>query len=517
VDQVTVAVTAKKAQESLSPGSDINAKALSLYADSDGVSLGKVVDLRARSSVTTTATLKDEDNATVEREGVSIRVHYRRGGGYINTHEVILSTDAGGMVSYTVTGPSNTSGTNDRADIVEFVELNADGSATDRTAEVKIHWIEEDVFLASDSITLPTYVLAGTPSVSIRVHQWDQYGNPYRSHSRQQTEVRVTGTDATDTAKTDVGTAAGDQANLTERRQVISRGYASWTPRVRVAAEDEIDVHYDVRQLARNSHGAAVRVGTATDPNEVADFAAWVALGASSAQSRMRVVDALRTTYNDARVLVAGTGATVGTAGENLHPDEIDDDADGATGVLTDYADPRDSGNDPFVYGAPRNAPEGANPEWSDDLNSDALDTYQDYEGVTKTAQGLVAAPDPVALADDNSTSDGTGSVLVVEKANSADTGRYNVDLVGGTATATEFLADTQAEDETDDRPELVFSFDDDDIFLDNTGDEGRVITIVAFRNLLKDSTTSSGNEVEVLTYNVDGTSTFSVKANTGG
>ena len=173
---------------------------------------GKVVDLRAQSSVTATATLKDEDDNTVEREGVDIRVHYRRGAGYTNTHEVILATDAEGMVSYTVTGPSNTSSTNDRADIVEFVELDSDGAATDRTATLNIHWIEEATFLASDSITLPDYVLEGAPSVSIRVHQWDQYGNPYRSHSKQQTEVTVTGTDAGDSALTDIGTADGDQA-----------------------------------------------------------------------------------------------------------------------------------------------------------------------------------------------------------------------------------------------------------------------------------------------------------------
>ena len=181
VDQVTVAVTAKKAQEELKPGSDINDEALDLYGN------GQVVDLRAQSSVTATATLKDEDGNTVEREDVNIRVHYRRGAGYTNTHEVILATDAEGMVSYTVTGPSNTSSTNDREDIVEFVELDSDGAATDRTATLNIHWIEEATFLASDTITLPTYVLEGTPSVSIRVHQWDQYGNPYRSHSKQQT------------------------------------------------------------------------------------------------------------------------------------------------------------------------------------------------------------------------------------------------------------------------------------------------------------------------------------------
>ena len=521
VDQVTVAVTAKKAQESLEGGSDINKEALDLYGN------GKVVDRRVDSSVTTTATLKDEDGATVEREGVNIRVHYRRGGSYTNTHEAILTTNAEGMVSYPVAGPSSS----DRADIVEFVELNSDGSATDRTAEVKVHWIAEAAFLASDSITLPTYVLAGTPSVSIRVHQFDQYGNPYRSHSRQQTEVRVSGTDAADTAKTDIGTATGDQASLTERRQVISRGYASWTPRVKVAAEDEIDVAYDVRQLARNSKGAAVRAGDtqadAGTPQIVVGsdlstrFAAWVGLGTSSAQSRMRMVDALRTTYNDARVLVSAadaddTAPTVGApAGTVLHPDLINDDGDdGTTPMLTDYADPRDTGNDPFVYGAPRNAPSGANAEWSDDLNADALDTYQDYEVATKTAQGLVAAPAPVALAADNSTSDGSGSVLVVEKANSDDTGRYNVDLVGKTAEATEFLADTESTEDTNDRPELVFSFDDDDIFLDNTKAEGRVITMAAFRSLLKDSMFNTGNEVEVLTYNVDGKSTFSVRGN---
>ena len=108
---------------------------MDLYQDDDGNNLGKVVDLRAQSSVTATATLKDEDGNTVEREGVNIRVHYRRGSSYTNTHEVTLATDEEGMVSYSVTGPSNTSATNDRADIVEFVELKSDGSATDRTAE----------------------------------------------------------------------------------------------------------------------------------------------------------------------------------------------------------------------------------------------------------------------------------------------------------------------------------------------------------------------------------------------
>ena len=454
---------------------------------------------------------------------MNIRVEFYRGS-YINTHEVTLSTDEKGMVYYTVTGPSNTSATNDREDRVKFVELDSDGSATGRDDELRINWIEEDVFLASDSITLPTYVLEGTPSVSIKVHQWDQYGNPYRSHSKQQTEITVTGTQANGTdAIEDIGAATGVQASLMERRQVISRGYASWTPRVRVDAEDEIDVAYDVRQLARNSKGAAVRTGT----GGVANFAAWVALGTSSAQSRMKQVDALLTTYNDARVLVSAEDEndavpTVGApAGTILHPDLLDDDNDGGTGELTDYADPRDTGNDPFVYGAPRNAPEGANAEWSDILTTDALDTYQDYGDhvSAKSAQGLVGDDDTVTPVIDNpdpGTSDGSDSVLVVDKANSADTGRYNVDLVGKTTEATEFLADTVGTepDTNDTRPELVFSFDDDDIYLDNTKDEGRVITMKAFRTLLKDSTTSSDNEVEVLTYNVDGTSTFSVKEN---
>ena len=77
--------------------------------------------------------------------------------------------------------------------------------------------------------------------------------------------------------------------------------------------------------------------------------------------------------------------------------------------------------------------------------------------------------------------------LLVVEKANSADTGRYNVDLVGKASEATEFLADTvgtEPEPGTDDtRPELVFSFDGDDIYLDNTKAEGRVITMDTFRS----------------------------------
>ncbi len=516
VDQVTVAVKARKAQESLASGSDINTEALNLYDN------GKVVDLRVDSSVTATATLKDEDLATVEREGVSIRVHYRRGAGYQNTHETILTTNEKGMVSYPVTGPSNTSGTDDRADIVEFVELNSDGSATDRTAELKIHWIEEDIFLASDSITLPDYVLKGTPSLNIRVHQFDQYGNPYRSHSRQQTQITVTGVDSADSPITDINPGeTGDQLSINAVRQVISRGYASWSPSVNVDAADEINVAYDIRQLARNSKGAAVRVGT----GGVADFATWVTLGTSSAESRIKVVDALLTTYNDARVLVQGAD-TDDTAGNRLYPDLINDDGEDDSPVATDYANPKGSTTDsivgttdPFVYGAPRNAPNGYDPEWSDALNPDALDTYQDYEGesVVKSGQGLVGDDNTASPAIDNpnpATSDGSGSVLVVDKADSANTGRYNVDLVGKTAEASEFLADTQDATDTDTKPELVFSFDEDDIYVDNTNAEGRVITIERFRSLLSESDTETGNEVEVLTYNVDGISTFVVRPN---
>ena len=538
VDEVTVMVAVKKAQESLAADSDINANALNLYGK------GQVVDLTADSSVTVTATLRDVDNEDVEREGVSIRVHYRKGGSYTNTHEATLTTDENGMVSYPVTGPDNTSATNDREDIVEFVELK-DGKATDRKVELRIHWIEEAPFLASDSIDVPEYVLEGTPSLGIKVHQWDQYGNPYRSHSKQHTNIRVNGTQADGTAGiVDIGTAAGPQTHLVEHHRVNSRGYASWTPRVRVSAEELIKVAVDIRQLARNSSGNPVRVGseTATDtnPGEVANFAAWVNLGTSSAESRKSVVDKLRTTYNDARVLVAanaadGTAPSVGTAGGVLYPDEIDDDGDGGTTpALTDFRAPLDSGNDPFVYSRASDAPSGSNAEWSDGLNDSddgALDTYQDYgNGVTKTAQGLVAAPDPVALADNNdadNNGDESETVWVVDKANSASTGQYNVDLEGptydpGTAVrreaykkATFFLADTVGTDDgTDTRPELLFSFDDEDIFIDNTKDEGRVIKIEMFRKLLRESVYGSGNEVDVLTYNVDGISTFSVKSN---
>jgi len=69
-----------------------------------------------------------------------------------------------------------------------------------------------------------------------------------------------------------------------------------------------------------------------------------------------------------------------------------------------------------------------------------------------------------------------------------------------------------RAED-TDTKPELVFKFDSDDIHLDNTKDEGRVITMAAFRNLLKDSRSVRVIRLRWLTYNVDGTSTFSVQS----
>ena len=558
-DQVTVAVTSKKAQDSLKTDSDINDNALNLYGR------GQVVDLTADSSVTITVTLRDEDNNDVEREGVSIRVDYqhdRSGGAYVNTDQETLTTDENGQVSYTITGPENTSATNDRGDSVTFVELDSDGEATDRTATVRVHWIEETAFLASDSITVPPYIEAGNRSVKIQVHQWDQYGNPYRSHSRQKTDITVTAyddsvgqddiDDGTGTAETDIGSEDGNQGSRDAVRQVISRGYSTWSPTVNVANEDTIRVVYDVRQLARNSSGNPVRTGatqTAADTPDIvvggdlaAQFTAWVGLGQSSAQSRKTVIDALRTTYNDARVMInPGADAAVTTDDTVLHPDEIDDDGDSAatTPALTDYAAPRGDSiatpavigsTDPFVYSRTSDAPDAQNAEWFNGLSSSALDTYQDYEGLVKSRQGLVNTD---ATDDDPSASDGMGTVAVVTKANSANTGLYNVDLEGPSpdptieATrdaykkATYFLADTvgtegtNTDDNADDtKPELVFSFDDDDIFIDNRESEGRVISIDMFRSLLKDSTTGSGYEVRVLTYNVDGTSTFSVRAN---
>ncbi|MCZ0940820.1 MAG: S-layer homology domain-containing protein, partial [Caldilineaceae bacterium] len=92
VDEATVSVSAKAAQGSLKVSSTINKNADTTYdgpdenttPGDDADALGAKVDLRAVSSVTFSAQLKDSDGANVARSGVSVRVEYKQDDSYQN-------------------------------------------------------------------------------------------------------------------------------------------------------------------------------------------------------------------------------------------------------------------------------------------------------------------------------------------------------------------------------------------------------------------------------------------------
>ncbi len=110
------------------------------------------------------------------------------------------------------------------------------------------------------------------------------------------------------------------------------------------------------------------------------------------------------------------------------------------------------------------------------------------YDGTTNTAVAL--------------NNDGSGTVQVVARAVSTDVDAttamtvFNGDLEG------EFLVDTDADSDAD----RVYSYDDDDIFIDSTGAEGVEITMARFAATIKGGANTT---IEVLAYDVDGTSIF--------
>ena len=248
VDEQTASVSAKKAQASLKVTSTINKNADSTYdlddQEADNQSEGPKVDLRAVSSVTFTAQLKDDlegGGKDVARAGVSIRVEYNQGSSYRNTHEATLVTDDEGKVSFTVDGPADNrrvSGQT-RADDVTFTELDSSGSPTARTGMGEVYWVEETPVLTDSSLTVADYVLAGSSvSVGAVVYLYDQYGNPHRPWAGQMANISI-------------GEGDGSAAD----RQVISRGYARWSRRVAAEADSDVDVVYTVTAHSRNAAG----------------------------------------------------------------------------------------------------------------------------------------------------------------------------------------------------------------------------------------------------------------------
>ena len=486
-DEQTVSVTAKNEQASLDGDSDIN-----MHAYDEGS--GQQVDLRNGRDVTATAQLLDDDDKNVERAGVSIRVEYRQGEitagardsrSYVNTHEATLVTDDDGSVSFSVSPPANSTRVDDqeRKDSVWFIELDSNGNDTSRDAEVLIHWIEETPVLTSDSLDMPVYVLADNPSVGTTVRLWDQYGNSHRSNSNQKVEITYTDSETGD-----------DDDSDSAVRQVISRGYARWATKIEVDSGETVAVTYDVRQLARNSDGSAVRAGT--DPEQVDDFAEWMGFGSGqSSATRQALIDDLDVTYNDGRVITSDDKNAEGdyTSDIALYQAPADDDNDANTGPENDDDDPDDP--DPIlVFARP-----GEDQDLRNILNSHALDTYVDR------GDGLM-----VPNADD--ANDGSGTVQVVEKADSTDVGDDVLYVTHVLQSEGRFL--TSADDTVE--ADLVYSYDDDDIFINSTGAEGVEITMAKFEGLIDDNSPKAAlndarTHVQVIAYDVDGTSIFRV------
>ncbi len=412
VDEETVSVSAKAAQASLKVTSDISDHADTTYDGNENETLneaedalGAKVDLRAVSSVTFTAQLKDGAGNDVARSGVSIRVEYKRGGSYTNTHEATLTTDDMGMVSFPVNAPNNSKADDKRADEVTFTELDADGADTGSPTPGKVYWVEEAPVLTDSALEVADYLLEGSSiSVGARVNLYDQYGNPHRPWSGQTAAITI-----------GESTSSGaDDPNDVATRGVISRGYARWSRSVThdddTDAGDSVTVSYTITAHSRNASGILL--------NEKGDI--------------------------------------------------IDSDGDDDNGV------------------------QGTTDQTDTDVSGDLVPTYVHTSSTT---------PQSV-------------DIPVVRPANSQDDVAITVTHVLGGDDM--FLAST---DNTA-TPTLAYSYDSDDIFINNSvaADEGATITMDKFESTIDNTPDAIANtgttvKVKVLVYDVDGTSIFEITA----
>nr|MDE0502071.1 S-layer homology domain-containing protein [bacterium] len=407
----TASASAKHAQDAHGDSSTINRHA---FSDASG----QKVDLRATSTVTFTIQLRNaEQNVNVERSGVKFRVRYDQGPEagrtYTNTHEAELVTDDEGKVSFTVTGPTNTSSDNSRMDEIIFTELLPNGNASTRMTTKNINWVEEIPVLTKTTLETPTYVLDGNPSIGAVVRLWDQYGNSHRSRAGQTAAITI------GTGDNNVGT-----------RNVISRGYARWS---------------------RKPGAANVTAGTP------------IAVSYAGVTAYARDAD----------------GYVLGTDGNQIDSDAV---ATGTQPTTSIYSDP--------------------------DADPPTL-----WTGIDE----VYGDSDPANVADGHQYRTGPNNVHVVNNASSASTGQHTVTHL--MVKDGKFLA---LAGDAGGNPTLVFSYDDDDTFIDSTGDEGRSVSMERFQTLMDqddnhntigngDAPTDAAVEVEVVIYNADGTSVFRV------
>jgi hypothetical protein len=305
-------------------------------------------------------------------------------------------------------------------------------------------------------------------------------------------------------------------------RQVISRGYARWATKIEVEENNTVTVTYDVRQLARNSGGSPIRAngsdngGSAgNDVNVVADYMAWVDLeSGQSSVTRQRAIDALDATYNDGRVITSNA-RTDGVYDDDipLYQAPADDDNDDSTDAANDDSNAADP--DPILVFA--RASKVDMQALRGILNDHALDTYLDrgeaYDLMTDVLRRLFDADTLMPTTMDHE--DDGEDVQVVDEAVSRNVGDEVLNITHVLADDNQFLTDTQ-EDETDgqDTPELVYTYDDDDIFIDSTEDEGQEIDMETFESMIDFHDPADEKDevdIQVIAYDIDGTSIFRV------
>ena len=513
-DAVTDSSTAMPEQDSLKVTSTINKYAACYNADAaEGVNpvdtcpsmgaamLPRMVDLSSVSSVTYTVQLVDEDRDNVERADIEIDVGLVAGT-YRNTLEDDLVTNDKGQIEFTVTAPNNSGSNNDdRSDTVTFTGYHPGKGrkVIDAPANRGIRWAERPTVLTTTVLSVDDYVLERRDEARVNavVKLYDQYGNSHRSHSSQKVliaigsntdendgQIAVDGDPLTNALLTaidaDDGTSTVENMAL---RGVVSRGFARWARTAPGESNQLITVVYDVRQLARNSDGVAVQLG-------------------ADAVLADTDLDDLDITYNDGRVAVASSlnadGDVILTTTVNYH---IDDDEDSSTSAANDDDTPDEA-----------DAPAEASDTLTEVLITRNIgDTVRIRAMLSTDARDLHVNADPLVL----EVREMGKAVPIVIKADSNDVDD-EVTVTHIFADDDVFLADnTEATDDDDDNPELVYSYDSDDLYIDTSieGGDGAEISMEKFEARLGGNFNNIDTHavVEVLVYDVDGQSIFRI------
>ncbi len=537
--------------------------------DDASADTARTVNLASVGSVTYTVQLVDDDGSNVERADIEIDVGYNIIGSYKNTLEADLVTGDSGQVDFTVDGPVNTRSTkDDRNDEITFTGYHP-GQARDVIEEEtrNIRWTEGSTVLTTSILEVDDYVLErrGEAKVNAVVRLYDQYGNSHRSHSTQKVVINIGITDH-DVGGVDADAAQGledvlDNADLLEifgtgdnavdqednsLRQVVSRGFARWSRTAPGAANGSITVTYNVRHLTRNSDGVAV-IGVDVDGAVVADD--------------NDDLDDNDITYNDGRVAVGRT-AVIGTVDgvDNVRTESYLDTTSTPNGQVPVYKFDDDFYPKVNVLHVTGIDTLEIDDETGTDGRRDVVAEDEDVEGpvgefsrgevlITRAIKAIAekgtansndddyvhqangaAIRNILSNAFDLHTDEEGKTVPVVDKADSQDVD-VEVTVTHIFADDDVFLTDaigaTGSDDDADDddgpinsRPELVYSYDSDDLYIDSSSDgDGAEISMEKFEARLGGNfdTIDEHATVEVLVYDADGQSIFRVKSKASG